>query len=523
MLPFVATQFHTGAEFESGAAHRARSCDEPMREVELERGELEDDDRVQEGGWTSGHENTRDIGGRQKRLRPTLPHKTIVIPGKGPVTVYKSDKASEDERWVYILEVQENGTRKYLCADCRKQFTGHETKVISHKLQLNDGMITICPKAPSVECRLALERVKKEKDAASARGGRAGRVSGVNTMAVGRTMGIQTSFAGGVNRVEEADAALVRWAVSHDIPWAAMDSRDHLWVEFIEKLKLAGSSWKVPAREVLSCCEQRGKEARAGGLFIALKAEESEKLKILTQAIKEGGTLVSDGAKLSSRKRGMLNSVLVTWKGVIFLQQTDGTGKTKDGEFLRDDYISAIEKAGPISIVSSQRSDGTLVTKKKSAIVKLVVTDRGGGCVRALSLMEEAMVILADTCKGHLADLLIEDWAKPFKVHLKKVHMLIIFIVSHSLPYSLFASYDEVLALLLPADTRFATEIICARSLQQDKNQVRKLFVDAKFDEWQHQQDRKLRTLAREIEEPWQLSLRAVGVLTRNLHCTDGV
>lgn len=84
---------------------------------------------------------------------------------------------------------------------------------------------------------------------------------------------------------------------------------------------------------------------------------------------------MSDGAKLSTRKRGMLNSALVTWKGVvhmplslhpapspipcvipstagvIFLQQTDGTGNTKDGEFLRDDYISAIEKAGPVTVV----------------------------------------------------------------------------------------------------------------------------------------------------------------------------
>jgi len=67
------------------------------------------------------------------------------------------------------------------------------------------------------------------------------------------------------------------------------------------------------------------------------------------------------------------------------------------------------------------------VSKLKSSVVKLVVTDRGGGCVRALTLMEEAAVVLADGCKGHLADLLIEDWGKAFKVHLKRVHSLILF------------------------------------------------------------------------------------------------
>eukprot|EP00966_Prymnesium_polylepis_P098030 2270453-Prymnesium_polylepis.1 len=86
--------------------------------------------------------------------------------------------------------------------------------------------------------------------------------------------------------------------------------------------------------------------------------------------------------------------------------------------------------------------------------------------------MEERMVLLADTCKGHGADLLIEDIGKPFKSHLKHVHQLILFILNHDKLYGLFVSYTDVLALLIPADTRFATEIICTRSLQKDKGQV---------------------------------------------------
>ena len=89
-----------------------------------------------------------------------------------------------------------------------------------------------------------------------------------------------------------------------------------------------------------------------------------------------------------------------------------------------------------------------------------------------MTLLEESMVILADTCKGHGADLVIEDWAKPFKKHLKSVHSLILFIINHGDIYAIFISFADVLALLLPAETRFATEIICARSLQKDKEQV---------------------------------------------------
>ena len=111
------------------------------------------------------------------------------------------------------------------------------------------------------------------------------------------------------------------------------------------------------------------------------------------------------------------------------------------------------------------------------------------------------MVLLADACKGHLADLLIEDWAKPFKKHLKKVHSLILFIINHGPVYGLFASYDEVLALLIPAETRFATEIICARSLHKDKGQVRKLFVDPLYDEWHDRQERKIREVSRDMKQ----------------------
>ena len=107
--------------------------------------------------------------------------------------------------------------------------------------------------------------------------------------------------------------------------------------------------------------------------------------------------------------------------GTIFLQQTDATGKTKNAEFLRDDYIKAIEKAGPMTNITIQQDDGSIVMKRKSSIAKILVTDRGGGCVRALMMIEELLVILTDTCKGHGADLLIEDWAMPFKLHLKKV------------------------------------------------------------------------------------------------------
>eukprot|EP00966_Prymnesium_polylepis_P268446 6201949-Prymnesium_polylepis.1 len=146
-------------------------------------------------------------------------------------------------------------------------------------------------------------------------------------------------------------------------------------------------------------------------------------------------------------------------------------------------------------------SSGVILTKKKSDIVKVCITDRGGGCARALTLLEEALIILADACKGHLADLLIEDWAKPFKVHVKSVHGLILFIINHGDIFAIFVSMEDVLALLIPAETRFATEIICARSLQRDKVPVRKIFTDERYEAWHDRQSPDMRQKSREMKE----------------------
>ena len=144
-------------------------------------------------------------------------------------------------------------------------------------------------------------------------------------------------------------------------------------------------------------------------------------------------------------------------------------------------------------MIERKRANGQVLQKKRSNVVKVFITDRGGGCVNALKLVEEAWAILADACKGHLADLLLEDCAKPFKEHVKCVHELIIWIVSHDAPYGIFIEYDGVLALCIAAETRFATEVICLRSLQKDKAHVQKLFVDPKYEAWVAKQDPAMR------------------------------
>jgi hypothetical protein len=288
-------------------------------------------------------------------LADTPNSKTVVDPRRGhtqPLRVYQSKDAIEDERWVYIIEMKGNHSKVYLCVACGKDYTGSQEKVICHKLQLG-GIVAKCPKLPDVECRRVLEKARADREQAKQRGGYLGSASASKAPAVAKTGGIQSTLGGSMTKREEnADAALARWCVAHDVPWAAVCQRDALWCKVVSTIQLAGPGYHPATRQVLSEDKPRSDASRAGGLHLALTTMESEKQKTLAAAASEGGTVVSDGAKLKSRKRGMLNTGLVTHAGVIFLQQTDATGKTKDGEFLRDDYISAIEKAGPLATVS---------------------------------------------------------------------------------------------------------------------------------------------------------------------------
>jgi hypothetical protein len=97
------------------------------------------------------------------------------------------------------------------------------------------------------------------------------------------------------------------------------------------------------------CTEERN--GRAAGLHLAFEAMQRAKRTKLEGAEETGGTIVSDGAKLSARKRGMLNTSLALPKGLLYIQQTDATGHRKDARFLAADLGCALEKCGRIEQV----------------------------------------------------------------------------------------------------------------------------------------------------------------------------
>ena len=510
-LPQVTRTFHTGAAFERGEVHhrntrgveRQEPSDGTQEEVVAGRGGTPAATIPQKRGIAEMLAGAPGRARAQPAARITIEEFTMMGPGrmKGKTFNIQTSPldAAEDRRWVVIISKDQSNNRHYLCLRCGHEYRGKPSRVVGHCLRIQGQGVNLCTFSPTAEQREVLERLQASSSGTSAV------KKAAREAAVAHTPSIVSGFGKQDQLIAHADEALAKFITVHDLSWKCFDSRNQHWQALIAAINRLGGTYKPTNAEVLSNhCAPVGETARPGGLYLALQSTQRERRSVIKAAEgtpSAGATLVSDGAKLSTRKRGMLNSSMVTSAGVMFLQSTDATGQTKNARYLETDYTSAIEKAGPIEVITRTTHSGEVVTKKRSKIIKIMITDRGGGCVNALKLMEEKWAILADTCKSHGADLLIEDLARPFKPHLKKVHEVIIFIVSHDALYGAFSNYTGVRALNIPAETRFATEVICVRSLVEDMMQIKHLFhVDPKFDEWYQGQDTSMRAKARKLK-----------------------
>ena len=361
----------------------------------------------------------------------------------------------EDRRFVLILSKDDKGNKEYLCLGCGHKWHGNDGRLWPHFLRVTGKGVQICTRLPSTECRDLMERGRKLKEAGSK--------SGLHDLASGRTPSVSLPgvMASREKLVADADSALAEWMLLHDISERAVDSRSAAFRNVLQKIFLVGPSYAPPHRQTLMCPTDRGDGCRQSGLYLASQSVEREKALVWRNAEKTGGTVVSDGCKLSARKRGMLNTSIALPDGLEFLQQTDATGRKKDARFLSTDLSRALEKCGKITMQRMASADGTEEMKRSSSVVKIVILDRGGGCENAMKMLEEEWVVITDTCKTHGANLLSTDVGKPFKAHIKQAHELIIFITSHDMLQGIFSEYEGVRALLLPAQTRFLTEV-CA-------------------------------------------------------------
>jgi hypothetical protein len=179
-----------------------------------------------------------------------------------------------------------------------------------------------------------------------------------------------------------------------------------------------------------------------------------------------GATITSDEWS-DVRRRLLLNLLVVSPKGEMFLKAVDTGGETKDVAYITRQLIDCIREVGANSVIQ-------------------VVTNSTVVCKAAGRLVEQEFSwITWMPCTPHCLDLLHEDVGKlPWVVEVvAEAKTVVKFITNHHRSQAMFRE-KFALDLLKPGDTRFATNFIMLNRMLEVKEALQELVVGREWREW---------------------------------------
>ena len=203
---------------------------------------------------------------------------------------------------------------------------------------------------------------------------------------------------------------------------------------------------------------------------------------------KFGGTLALDGwTSVSSRP--LCNAMLVSPAGELFLGSVDTTGKEKTAEYMASIMDKFIDQVGPHNIVQ-------------------VCTDNASSMLKASQIVTQKYPhIYIQGCAAHAMDLLLEDWGKAtwVKEAVRKAKYLVKFVRNRQMPLAVFRKHEAKFNLLLPGQTRFASNFIMVDRLLKVRAALEQSVVDpdwlAYVTKLRDSRKDKARTLSRTVKK----------------------
>jgi hypothetical protein len=177
-------------------------------------------------------------------------------------------------------------------------------------------------------------------------------------------------------------------------------------------------------------------------------------------------TITSDGWS-DVRKHPLLNLLVVSPKGEMFLKVVDTGGETNDTAYIAGQLIDCIWEVGVDSVIQ-------------------VITDSATVCKTAGRLVEqECFWIMWMPCTPHCLDLFLEDVGKlPWVAEVvAEAKAVVKFITNHHRNQALFRGKSP-LDLLKPGDTHFATNFIMLDRMLEVREALQELVVGREWREW---------------------------------------
>lgn len=251
-----------------------------------------------------------------------------------------------------------------------------------------------------------------------------------------------------------ADAAVARLFYGCGIPFAVVEAQ--YFKDALIAVTKCGAGYKPPSRVAISTTL----------LDNEVCSTEAKLSEFKTQVSVTGGTLVSDGWT-NVQSRPIINCLLVSGDGAMFLDAIDTSGETKDANFIANELERNINAVGAENVVQ-------------------VITDSASNCLGARSILEQRFKhIVFSPCAAHCLDLLLEDigklpWASSV---IARGRAVVKFIANHHKSLAVFRQHSS-LELLKPGETRFASQFIMLQRLHDCKDAMQETIVDREYKKW---------------------------------------
>lgn len=177
-----------------------------------------------------------------------------------------------------------------------------------------------------------------------------------------------------------------------------------------------------------------------------------------------GCTLMCDGWTTITR-RSLLNFLVYSSLGTVFIRSVDSTEYVKDATYLNKLFNEVIEDIGAECVVQ-------------------IITDNDASMKKAgMILMQQRPNIFWSPCAAHCLDLMIEDIAKRkmIKGVILKAKKITNFIYQSNRLIVMMKKYTDNHELLRPGITRFATHFIALESLYKYRGGLHQLFTSQEW------------------------------------------
>ncbi|KAK1407750.1 hypothetical protein QVD17_39376 [Tagetes erecta] len=223
---------------------------------------------------------------------------------------------------------------------------------------------------------------------------------------------------------------------------------------------------------------------------------------------KIGCSIMSDGWT-DRRQRTLINFLVNSSKGTVFMESVDASSYAKTGEKVFELLDNFVELIGEKNVVQ-------------------VITDNGSNFKKAGEfLMEKRKHLFWTPCAAHCLDLMLEDIGKLPKIKktLEKGIFLVGYIYNHCGVLNLMREFTKN-ELTRSGITRFATTYLTLRSLRNEKSGLRSMFVSDKWTKSKWAKDVKGKRASEIVFTStfWNnvdFTLNAMGPLVRVLRLVD--